>query len=210
MDRSPPLTGMNFGRQFVSCVVLIALSLGLGCQTKKHPFPVKAQAPTLSVPLPDQIAEEEETPPPPPPEPTQQAVVTEPPKPKPKRSPKKPPQPIGNAQNSAASPTATTTIATARPAPNPAGEATPDTAIAAEVSHEQLTQQKQTTTQLLEATEKDLRGLNRSLSHDEEAMVTQIKSYIAQSRKAASDGDFERAYNLATKAHLLSDALVKK
>ena len=41
-------------------------------------------------------------------------------------------------------------------------------------------------------------------------MVTQIKSYIAQSRKATSDGDFERAYNLAMKAHLLADALVKK
>jgi hypothetical protein len=53
-------------------------------------------------------------------------------------------------------------------------------------------------------------GLNRTLSHDEEAVVNQIRSYVAQSRKATGDGDFERAYNLATKAHLLSDALVKK
>jgi hypothetical protein len=41
-------------------------------------------------------------------------------------------------------------------------------------------------------------------------MVAQIKTYIAQSHKATSDNDFERAYNLATKARLLSDALVKK
>jgi hypothetical protein len=41
-------------------------------------------------------------------------------------------------------------------------------------------------------------------------MVAQIKTYIDQSRKATSDNDFERAYNLANKARLLSDALVKK
>ena len=41
-------------------------------------------------------------------------------------------------------------------------------------------------------------------------MVTQVKSYISQSRKATSDGDYERAFNLAKKAQLLADALVKK
>ena len=74
----------------------------------------------------------------------------------------------------------------------------------------QLSQQKQTTTQLLDETEKTLNGLNRTLSHDEEEIVNQIRSYVGQSRNATKDGDFERAYNLATKAHLLSDALAKK
>ena len=74
----------------------------------------------------------------------------------------------------------------------------------------QLSQQKQTTAQLLDETEKTLSGLNRTLSQDEEAIVVQIRSYVTQSRNATKDGDFERAYNLATKAHLLSDALVKK
>jgi hypothetical protein len=41
-------------------------------------------------------------------------------------------------------------------------------------------------------------------------MVSQIWSYIAQSRKATIDGDLERALNLAKKAHLLSEALAKK
>lgn len=63
---------------------------------------------------------------------------------------------------------------------------------------------------MLDETEKTLNGLNRTLSHDEEEIVNQIRSYIGQSRTATKDGDFERAYNLATKAHLLSDALVKK
>ncbi len=73
----------------------------------------------------------------------------------------------------------------------------------------QFTRQKQSTAQLLDETEKRISGL-KGLSHDEEEMLTQIRSYVSQSRKATSDGDFERAYNLATKAHLLSDALVKK
>ena len=93
---------------------------------------------------------------------------------------------------------------------NPASETPPDTAIAADVSSAQLLHQKQTTAQLLDATEKTLSGLSHNLSHDQEEMVTQIRSYLTQSRKATTDGDFERAYNLATKAHLLSDALVKK
>ncbi len=205
---------MNFARQFVSCAVLLALSLSVGCEKKTHPFPVKSQAPTLSVPFPDQIAEQDETPAPPPPEPVQQEVVVEQPKPKPKRSHKKPPaQTAATPQSppaSASAPPPTTTVAAAHPAPNAPGEATPDTAIAADVSKGQLTQQRQTTAQLLEATEKDLQGLPHSLSHDEEATLKQIRSYINQSRKADSDGDFERAYNLATKAHLLSDALLKK
>ena len=63
---------------------------------------------------------------------------------------------------------------------------------------------------MLDETEKNLKGLKGSLTHDEAAMVAQIKSYVAQSRQALYAGDLERANNLAYKAHLLSDALVKK
>ena len=118
-------------------------------------------------------------------------------------SSKKPAQPpVSNQAN--------ITVAVNRPPANPAPEITPDIAIAADVSSQQLVQQKKTTTQLLESTEKNLKGLNRSLNQDEKAMVNQIKSYVTQSRKATSDGDFERAYNLAVKAHLLADALVRQ
>src|ERR1035437_28735 len=57
----------------------------------------------------------------------------------------------------------------------------------------------------LAATAKNLKSVNRKLTHAEQAMVAQIKTYIDQSRKATSDNDFERAYNLANKARLLSD-----
>ena len=41
-------------------------------------------------------------------------------------------------------------------------------------------------------------------------MVQQARVYMTQSRSAIQDGDSARAYNLAMKAHLLSDELVKK
>jgi len=63
---------------------------------------------------------------------------------------------------------------------------------------------------MVDATENALKGINRSLSDEEKSMRSQIQSYLQQSRKATTDGDFERAYNLAKKAQLLADALVKK
>jgi hypothetical protein len=197
---------MKFGRQFAVSVLVLGLLLSAACKKNKTPqVATKMQAPTLPVSVPNQIPEE--APPPEPPAPQQEAAVEEPP---PKKAPpkhhassKKPVQALANNSGN-------TTVAVNRPPANPAAEVTTDTAIAADVTRQQLVQQKQTTSQLLDATEKNLKGLNRGLSSDEKAMVMQINSYITQSRKATSDGDFERAYNLAVKAHLLADALVKQ
>ena len=208
---------MDFGRQVVVIMVAFSLLLGVGC-TKKHPqLPPQAKAPAETIPssLPPEISEE--TPPSPAvSQPKQEETAQEQPKSKPpQHRRKKANQPATSAQNSppstpaAASSSNTTTMAAAHPPANPA-EASPDTAIAADVSSAQLSQQKQTTAQLLEEAEKALSGLNRQLSTTEKGMVAQIQSYIAQSRDATKEGDFERAYNLATKAHLLSDALAKK
>jgi hypothetical protein len=209
---------MNSGRQFAVSTLLIALLLLAGCAKKKPPLPSQAKAPidTIAVPLPDEISEA--SPPPPAPAPQREAQVQEQPKPKPttKRKQKKQPQPPATITASApatpppAASASSNTLAAAHPPANPAAEAPPDTAIAADVSSAQLTHQKQTTAQLLDATEKTVSNLNRTLSHEEEETVNQIHSYMAQSKNATAAGDFERAYNLATKAHLLSDALVKK
>lgn len=196
---------MKFGRQFVVSVVVLGLLLSAACKNKTPKLPVQMQAPTVAVSVPDQIPEV--TPPPEPPAPQQEATVEEPP---PKKAPAKHHGSSKKPAQAPASNQANTTVAVNRPPANPAAEMTTDTAIAADVSSQQLVRQKQTTAQLLDATEKNLKGLTRSLSRDERAMVTQIKSYVTQSRKAASDGDFERAYNLAVKAHLLADALVKQ
>jgi hypothetical protein len=82
--------------------------------------------------------------------------------------------------------------------------------LTASVSHNDALQQRVDTQQLLDATESNLRGVTRGLSSDEQVMVAHIRSYMQQSKTATGDGDLERAYNLALKARLLSDELVKK
>jgi len=77
--------------------------------------------------------------------------------------------------------------------------------------HDEAVQHQQTTTQLLEATEANLRTVTRrSLKADEQDMVEQIRNYMQQSRNASAETDLVRAHNLALKAHLLSDELVKR
>ncbi|HLY99188.1 MAG TPA: hypothetical protein VKT33_09010 [Candidatus Angelobacter sp.] len=65
------------------------------------------------------------------------------------------------------------------------------------------------TEQLLERTEANLRGIKRLLTSDEQSLATQIRDFMAQSRQATKDGELVRARNLAVKANLLSDELVK-
>ena len=207
---------MTFGRQFAISTLVVAQLVLTGCGKKKPQLPPQAKAPvdTVAVPLPDEISEASPPPPQALPKPATPPQEPPTPEPTPHRKKKKQAQPPASTQsgpaNSAAGASGNSTLAVAHPPANPAAEGPPDTAIAADVTSAQLSQQKQTTAQLLDATEKTVNGLNRTLSHDEEAVVNQIRSYVAQSRKATGDGDFERAYNLATKAHLLSDALVKK
>jgi hypothetical protein len=197
---------MKIWRQFAAWVLVWSLLLSVACKKKKPQLPPQAQAPTVAVDVPDEISEA--TPPPAPPK-KEEAPPPEPQKPpsKPRRK-KKPPTPPASTPDTTANANGNSTVAAAHPPANPAGA--PDTAIAAGVSNAQLNQQKQTTAELLAAAEKNLQSVNRNLNHDEQAMVAQIKTYIDQSQKATKENDFERAYNLATKARLLSDALVKK
>ncbi len=208
-------------RQIIAPVVVWLLLYTPGCSKKPSQLPTQAKAPVETIPssLPPEISEE--TPPePPPPEPKQEEPLPEPAKPKPaqhhkKKSTTTTPPATTTAQGGAPAPAApassgNTTIAAAHSPANPSAEAPSTAAIGADVNSAQLSQQVRTTAQLLDETEKTLNGLNHTLSHDQEEIVNQIRSYIGQSRTATKDGDFERAYNLATKAHLLSDALVKK
>lgn len=66
------------------------------------------------------------------------------------------------------------------------------------------------TDQLLQGAEANLNGITRTLSKDEEAMRTQIREFIKQSRTATTENDPARAHTLAVKARLLSDELVKQ
>jgi hypothetical protein len=55
-----------------------------------------------------------------------------------------------------------------------------------------------------------LKSITRTLDADEQATVAQIRNFMTQSRTAITDNDLVRAHNLALKAHLLSDELVKR
>jgi outer membrane biosynthesis protein TonB len=71
--------------------------------------------------------------------------------------------------------------------------------------------QRHTTEQLLQATDDNLKSIaGRKLAPDQQDMVRQITLYMEQSRSADKEGDLGRARNLAMKAHMLSDALVRQ
>jgi outer membrane biosynthesis protein TonB len=195
---------MRAGRA-IALLVLLAAIAGLASCKKKPPLPPQAQAPTItssepaSQPAASTGAEAAPAQPEAAPKETT-AAPAPPPKPKPVPRPR----------------------ATAKPAvpktepPSrvvvPEGGAAPAASdeILASVPHDEALHQKWNSAQLLEATETNLRTLTRSLTADEQAMVRHIRSYMQQSRDATQAGDGERAYNLAVKAHLLSEELVKR
>jgi hypothetical protein len=69
---------------------------------------------------------------------------------------------------------------------------------------------RQMTTDLLSATDANLKqATSRQLNANQEETVTQIKLFVEQANAAMKAGDLDRGHNLAIKAHLLSDDLVK-
>jgi outer membrane biosynthesis protein TonB len=78
------------------------------------------------------------------------------------------------------------------------------------LSKQQANSQAQTTTQLITNTNANLQTLStRQLSATQKDTVKQIRTYMDQAKTATDAGDIQRAYNLAFKAHLLSDDLLK-
>jgi hypothetical protein len=66
------------------------------------------------------------------------------------------------------------------------------------------------TTQLLAVTEKNLKKVvDRQLNTGQQEMLRQIRAFMEQSKQATAAGDLAQAQNLASKARLLSDELVK-
>jgi outer membrane biosynthesis protein TonB len=188
----------------LAILVVIPLVLLGGCKKKKPPVPPPPQqtAPTITQPQPP-VQQPPVQPPPPPAQqqpsvtttqPTQPPATATKPKPKHKRHvAKKPTEPQKN-----------------KTVVKEGGEPASSGQLAAGIPQDEATHQRQSTAQLRQASENTLRGLNRQLSSDEQAMVQQVRAYLAQSRAADNDGDTERAYNLALKAHLLSDELTKR
>ncbi len=91
------------------------------------------------------------------------------------------------------------------------GTADPAVQLAPGVSAEQASSQRQNTTQLLAATDANLKQISsHPMNSSQQASVDQIRKYMEQAKAAEQAGDVQRAQNLASKALLLSDDLAKQ
>ena len=209
-------------RKLVTSFLVLALLFTEACTKKRPSLPQQAQqAPTVAEALPDEIPEKTEPPPPPP---QLSRNETEQPKKQQKKPAKSttkkttPPAsttvaatpPAAPAQPPAQTPPAQNaqTVASLRP-PHTNPEPAPEMTVAAAISSDKAKQQKEDTAHMVEATENALKTLTRQLNDEEKNMRTQVETFLQQSRKATTEGDYERAFNLAKKAQVLVEALVK-
>jgi hypothetical protein len=82
--------------------------------------------------------------------------------------------------------------------------------ISSGTSDQQAPEQLKNTNSLLSLTASNLQQISgRQLNPGQQDMVKQIRNYMRQSKDAAAAGDIQGANNLAVKAHLLSEELVK-
>jgi hypothetical protein len=75
----------------------------------------------------------------------------------------------------------------------------------------QAAAQRQSTNQLLASAKANLNKISsQQLSPSQQESVNQIRKYMEQAKTADTSGDLQRAHNLAFKARLLSDELLRK
>ncbi len=120
----------------------------------------------------------------------------------------------GNAQSAQAG--SNTSTAMAKPCPphkvvvKNGGSDEPNVALKGDTSAEKALYERSTTEQLAAGTEENLKKIaGRQLTPSQREMISQVKQFMAQSKAAVAAGDLERGQNLAVKAHLLSDELLK-
>ena len=215
-------------RKTILVMSLVAVSLVEGCKKKQQQAQV-APPPTITAPQTTSPVQ-----PPPtanngnasnpnegttaqqPLQPSKTQTSATQPKPKPKSKPAKPsaahkiPTTEPPADKSGAG-NGNTTIATNVPPKITIETNAPEVggAISATGPHSDDIHDKLSTEQLLQTTDDNLKSIKRPLTVEEQAQVVQIRNFMAQSRAASTDSDLVRARNLALKAHLLSDELMR-
>jgi len=196
---------MRFFRKFAVGLSVVAVLTSAGCKKRKPPVPAQSQPPSLSQPtVPPVASQPQPTPPTVSPEPPQPASTNPAPATKNKtRIRRKKPVPTQQANATTTPPKPTSG--------KPDKPADPDTNvnISAEVPQNAANERRQQTESLLQAAEGNLKRISHTLSDGEDSMQRQVRNFITQSRLAMQDGDLERAFNLATKANLLSQELAK-
>lgn len=199
-------------RHSVLLLVLVLIFVS-GCKKKQKAPKAATQPPAIATPAPQEPAAQKPVPAievPLPEKPAETEATKSPAtKPKPKPAARKPaPKPVEP------KPAENTTIAKAAPPRivvqpgNAPADTTPATVVP-ELSHTEEAHRRLTTDQLMQSTETNLKSLRRVLNEQERAMLQQIQLFMTQSREASQTQDLVRAHNLALKAHLLSDELVR-
>jgi len=90
------------------------------------------------------------------------------------------------------------------------GTSDPDAQLTPAAPRGQAFNSRQSTDRLLAATEANLKVVStRRLNASQQGTVEQIRMFIAQANSALKEGDLQRGHNLANKAHLLSEDLVR-
>lgn len=207
-----------FRLNFTHLVLWLGLAILCGCQHKKPVLVVPQQAPSAAAPEPSPTPQPAEAQPTEPQAQPTQPAGTEAANPETaqkdktkhakKPSPRKIAPPAGTDKPAIevtrnTPPRRVIPAEKAEPTPTP-GQISPGPT-PADAAHDQTS-----TEQLLQRAESNLNGIKRQLTREEEAIRGQIKEFINQSRKATTENDLARAHNLAEKARLLSDDLVKQ
>ena len=201
----------------LSAAMMLSVS---GCRKKKPAVPApQAQAPTIETPAPAQP----ETAPAPAPATSETTTTTTTPAPAPAPKPrrhvaKKPSAGVPTQSNPASTVATNGTNPTPPPGANPPNKVVvpdgsapePTNQISTTMPPDKESETKLNTERSLQNTEKNLKGITWAPSGDQRVMIDQIKTYINQSRSANTAGDVVRASNLAQKARLLCDELLKK
>lgn len=202
-------------RRLAHPALLLALLLVAGgCKKKQKAAPAAAaQAPTITAqaappveePKPESIRAQPANNPPP---------ATEPVKPKPKPRPKSTRKPTPPKPAVTEAPKNEDTIAKAAPPPRivvQPGAATAESAttVVPSMPHSEEAHHRFTTEQLMQSTDANVKSLKRVLTADERGILQQVQAFMTQAREAIQTNDLVRAHNLALKAHLLSDELVR-
>lgn len=190
---------MRLAQNIVLAVVMLGMSTGVACHRKKPNIPAKAQPPSIEQPTIAPVASQP-APTPPTVTPGEKPVPAEP-------APAKANKPKRHRRTVPAN---SATNTPPKPLPKP-DTAPPDSnvQITAEIPQNVANQRRQQTEGLLQASEANLKKINRGLTDSEESMQRQVRNYITQSRLAMQDGDLDRAYQLASKAQQLSQELIK-
>jgi len=90
------------------------------------------------------------------------------------------------------------------------GTSEPAEKLSPSISDEQASHARQNTDQLLASTDENLKKATvRTLTPNQQETLAQIRKFMEQASAAVNAGDFQRGHNLALKAHMLSDDLVK-